>query len=195
MCSILSWRSGLVVVLWNELGRVALFFSSTYYFVCVMCVFQHQRSPLGLKACLRLKPNKKFSSLPSYGLSYLRQDEVLQRQRASFVSISDRQQQIHLKSNYTQQNQSFWPRTCTYETDPSSTAEDEGEGNFKHTVPTFSFLIRLINMWTWYKPAGHNTNWFAQRQKAGTRPGKVAGVILESEHKCHRAAEHSLIKV
>lgn len=79
-----------------------LFFSLTYYFVCVMCIFQHQRSPLGWKPAWGWEPNKKFSFLPSYGLFYLRQDEVLQRQRASFVSISNWQQQIHLKSNCRQ---------------------------------------------------------------------------------------------
>lgn len=45
---------------------------------------------------------KSFPFCPSYGLFYLRQDEALQRQRASFVSISNWQQEIHLKSNCRQ---------------------------------------------------------------------------------------------
>ncbi len=98
----ISKKSSLVALTWNEWGWFSLFFSLTYYFECVMCIYQHQRSPLGWKSAWGWEPNKKFSFLPSYGLFYLRQDEVLQRQRASFVSISNWQQQIHLKSNCRQ---------------------------------------------------------------------------------------------
>lgn len=40
-------------------GLILSLFSLTYYFVCVMCIFQHQRSPLGLKGCLRLGTKQK----------------------------------------------------------------------------------------------------------------------------------------
>lgn len=44
----------------HEMSRDDSFFSLTCYFECVMCIFQHQRSPLGWKPAWGWEPNKKF---------------------------------------------------------------------------------------------------------------------------------------
>lgn len=49
-CTLMKWAGKILPF---------FFFSLTYYFVCVMCIFQHQRSSLGLKASPRLGTKQK----------------------------------------------------------------------------------------------------------------------------------------
>lgn len=50
-------QSSFTLMKWAEM--FLSFFPLTYYFGCVMCIFQHQRSSLGLKACLRRRTKQK----------------------------------------------------------------------------------------------------------------------------------------
>lgn len=52
----IEWSS-FTLMKWAEM--FLSFFPLTYYFGCVMCIFQHQRSSLGLKACLRRRTKQK----------------------------------------------------------------------------------------------------------------------------------------
>lgn len=95
----------LVGLSWYEWGCfcVCVSLSLWHTILYVHCVYFNIRGAhLVWKPARGREPNKKFSFLPSYGHFYLRQDEVLQRQRASFVSISDWQKQIQLQSNCRQ---------------------------------------------------------------------------------------------
>lgn len=89
-----------VALSWYERGCFCVSLSLWHTILYVQCVYFNIRGAhLVWKPARGREPNKKFSFLPSYGHFYLRQDEVLQRQRASFVSISKWQKQILLKSN------------------------------------------------------------------------------------------------